>query len=129
MSAFVGESLLDTTTRHRYEYVQNGCQGGGSEVEKDHPEGSWVEPKYGQGASCYHCHVVVGREHAHTLPRMKWDEQEELDKYPLREDITDMCVGVGAGRWGGDGERRGGGAAALACSPLRFRPLRPSRSL
>jgi ferredoxin len=33
--------------------------------------------------------VVVGKAHAQALPRMKWDEQEELDKYPLREDITD----------------------------------------
>ena len=91
-SAFVGESLLECAARHDYGYIPNACQGGSSDAENDHPEGKWVEPKYGQGAQCYHCHVVVGKEHAHTLPRMKWDEQEELDKYPLREDITETCV-------------------------------------
>ena len=92
MSGFVGETLLDAAVRHRYDYVLGACRGGGNPVEKLHKEGGWVEPKFGEGVSCYYCHVVVGKEHAHELPRMGWDEKAELDKYPLREDITETCV-------------------------------------
>ena len=94
VSGRVGETLLDVAARHRYDFVLGACRGGGSPVEKLHKEGEWVEPKFGQGASCYFCHVVVGKEHAAALPRMAWDEKEELDKYPLREDITETCVRV-----------------------------------
>ena len=89
MTGLVGETLLGVAQRHRYSFVDGACGGGGAPSEKLHKEGNWVEPKYGEGASCYHCHVVVSRSHAHALPPMRNDEEEQLKHYPFREDISD----------------------------------------
>lgn len=66
-----------------------GCGGGGSEQEKLHKEGQWYEPKYGEGASCYFCHVIIPKSHYSTLPPKRTDEVEQLQLYPFPEDMTD----------------------------------------
>jgi ferredoxin len=61
LTALEGETLLAVAQRHRYSYVDGACGGGGAPSEKLHKQGEWVEPKYGEGASCYFCHVVVAK--------------------------------------------------------------------
>ena len=89
LTGMVGESVLAVAQRHRYKFVDGACGGGGAASEKLHKEGSWAEPKYGEGASCYFCHVVVAKAHAHALPPMRSDEEDQLKQYPFKEDMSD----------------------------------------
>lgn len=66
-----------------------GCGGGGSPQDELHREGNWFEPKYGEGASCYFCHVIVPKSHYDLLPPKRPDEVEQLAQYPFPEDMTD----------------------------------------
>jgi ferredoxin len=89
LTGLVGESILGVAQRHRYSFVDGACGGGGAAMEKLHKEGSWAEPKYGEGASCYFCHVVVAKAFAHTLPPMRSDEEDQLKQYPFKEDMSE----------------------------------------
>jgi hypothetical protein len=66
-----------------------GCGGGGSAVDFLHKEGNWYEPKYGEGASCFYCHVIIPKSHYAMLPPKRPDEVEHLNAYPFQEDMTD----------------------------------------
>ena len=89
LPALVGESLLAVAKRHAYKAVDGACGGGGSPALKLHEEGQWYEPKYGEGAHCSHCHVVIPKTHFAALPPKQADEAAFLDEYPFPEDLTD----------------------------------------
>ena len=89
LPAMVGDSLLTVAKRYQYEFVDGACGGGGSPIDKLHKEGDWYEPKYGEGAQCFHCHVIIPKSHYHTLPSKRTDELEMLQQYPFPEDMTD----------------------------------------
>ena len=89
LTGMVGETLLGVAQRHGYRFVDGACGGGGSPVEKVHKEGTWVEPKYGEGPQCYYCHVVVAKTHAHVLPPKMSDEADMLRQYPFPEDMSE----------------------------------------
>lgn len=128
LTALEGETLLAVAQRHRYSYVDGACGGGGAPSEKLHKQGEWVEPKYGEGASCYFCHVVVAKAFAHLLPPVRADEEEQLRQYPFKEDTSDTsrlacqisltkaCVGGGAEGGGRAPRGPGEGDGALWCS-------------
>jgi ferredoxin len=113
LTGLAGETLLAVAQRHKYSFVDGACGGGGAPSEKLHKEGNWLEPKYGEGASCYFCHVVVAKAFAHTLPPVRQDEEEQLQQYPFKEDmsetsrlacqisLTKACVDWGARSEGG----------------------------
>lgn len=84
----VGDSLYDVARRYNYEYLDEGCGGGGAPVEAFHAKGSWFEPKYGEGASCAYCHVIIPKSHYHLLPARRPDEAASLAEYPFEEDMT-----------------------------------------
>ena len=69
--------------------VAAGCGGGGAPVDALHKEGNWYEPKYGEGASCFYCHVIVPKSHYNQWPPKRPDEVEHLRAYPFQEDMTD----------------------------------------
>ena len=81
--------LLDVAKRHKYTHVDGACGGGGSPRDLLHKDGGWYEPKYGEGASCYFCHVIVPKSHYDLLPPKRPDEVEQLAQYPFPEDMTD----------------------------------------
>lgn len=54
-----------------------------------HKEGGWYEPKYGEGAQCHYCHVIIPKAHASSLPPKRADESEQLATYPFPEDMAD----------------------------------------
>lgn len=85
----VGDSLFELARRYKYEFVDAGCGGGGSPQDVLHKEGAWLEPKYGEGASCHYCHVIIPKSHYHLLPAKRPDEAEQLASYPFPEDMTD----------------------------------------
>lgn len=72
-----------------------GCGGGGSQQDKLHTEGGWYEPKFGEGAQCHYCHVIIPKSHFDALPPKRIDEIEQLQTYPFPEDMTQTCVGGG----------------------------------
>jgi hypothetical protein len=85
----VGDTLYSVARRYKYEFLDPGCGGGGSPQEKFHKEGAWFEPKYGEGATCYFCHVIVPKSHYDLLPPRRPDEAEQLERYPFKEDMTE----------------------------------------
>jgi ferredoxin len=88
----VGDTLLDVAKRYNYNFVDGACGGGGAPVEKLHKEGKWLEPKYGEGAQCYFCHVIIPKSHYDALPAKRPDELAQLAQYPFPEDMTDTYV-------------------------------------
>ena len=97
----VGDDLYAVAHRYRYAFLDAGCGGGGSPNDELHAEGQWYEPKYGEGASCFFCHVIVPKSHYHLLPPKRPDEVEQLEAYPFPEDMTDTYVAGGGGGAGG----------------------------
>jgi ferredoxin len=89
LPARVGDSLLDVAVRYGYKYVDGACGGGGSPVDVLHKEGQWFEPKYGEGASCYYCHVIIPKSHYDLLPAKRPDETDQLLQYPFKEDLAE----------------------------------------
>ena len=94
-----------------------GCGGGGSQQDKLHTEGGWYEPKFGEGAQCHYCHVIIPKSHFDALPPKRIDEIEQLQTYPFPEDMTQTCVGGGGGGGVAMRQQRAGAASASA-SPL-----------
>ncbi len=84
-----GDSLLTVAQRYHYTYVDGACGGGGSPSTTLHKEGTWYEPKYGEGAQCFHCHVIIPKSHYSQLPPKNADEAAQLAEYPFPEDMTD----------------------------------------
>ena len=62
----MGDSLYDVAKRYKYEFIDGACGGGGSPRDVYHKEGSWYEPKYGEGAQCYFCHVIIPKSQKGT---------------------------------------------------------------
>ena len=83
----VGQSLVDLAMENRFQPLDCACIGG-QPNQAYHKEGDWLEPKYGEGAYCTHCHVVIAPSAMHTTDPILEDEQERLDEYPFRDDIT-----------------------------------------
>lgn len=89
LPASVGDSLLAVAQKFSYEFVDGACGGGGSPQDELHEEGQWYEPKYGEGAQCYHCHVIIPKSHYGFIPPKRVDELDMLREYPFPEDMTD----------------------------------------
>jgi hypothetical protein len=47
------------------------------------------EPKYGEGALCSNCHVIIPHSHFAALPPKRADEEGRLAEHPFPEDVTD----------------------------------------
>jgi hypothetical protein len=111
----VGDSLYEVARRFKYEFLDGewtrhdakrrtglvlhdmgcvavGCGGGGSQVEKFHKQGQWFELKYGEGAACSFCHVIIPKSHYELLPPKRPDEVQNLKAYPFQEDMTTTYV-------------------------------------
>ena len=82
-------TTLSSHNLSSFSLLTAGCGGGGSAQDELHTEGNWFEPKYGEGANCYFCHVIVPKSHYHLLPPKRPDEAEQLANYPFAEDMTD----------------------------------------
>lgn len=89
LPARAGDTLLDVAARYKYAAVDGACGGGGAPVDELQPQGAWYRPAYGEGAQCFHCHVIIPRSHAALLPPKRPDEAEALAEYPFAEDMTD----------------------------------------
>jgi ferredoxin len=131
----VGDSLFDVAKRHKYSHVDGACGGGGSPRDLLHKDGGWYEPKYGEGAACYFCHVIIPKSHYAALPPKRPDELNQLRRYPFPEDMTDtsrlacqvrLSKDMVSARAGGEGARAKR-APSACCAPLTY-AARPSNS-
>lgn len=75
--------------RYKYKYLDGACGGGGDAVDALHAEGHWYEPKYGEGADCYNCHVIFPKSLYGQLPPKQPDEAAQLAQHPFPEDLTE----------------------------------------
>ena len=76
----LGDTLLSAAVRNKYPFVDGACGGGGAPQDVLHKEGEWYEPKYGEGASCFHCHVIIPKSHYDLLPSKRPDELAQLQQ-------------------------------------------------
>ena len=120
----VGDSLFDVAKRHKYTHVDGACGGGGSPRDLLHKDGGWYEPKYGEGAACYFCHVIIPKSHYAALPPKRPDELNQLRRYPFPEDMTDtsrlacqvrLSKDMVSARAGGEGARAPSRRARRVC--------------
>eukprot|EP01041_Mallomonas_annulata_P011771 gene11771-24675_t len=74
--ALIGQSLLETALAHKID-IAGICGGGGSPLDIRRTE-KWVETVYGEGPSCFYCHVKIPTTFSHLLPEQSEDESRGL---------------------------------------------------
>lgn len=76
--ALVGQSLLQVAQDFKVD-IEGGCAGGAGPQEIQRTE-SWREFTFGEGPSCYHCHVQIPSQYNHLLEPYTYFEQEGLNR-------------------------------------------------
>lgn len=64
--ARVGKTLLETAQLHNVD-LEGSCQGGGGPPEVQRTK-DWLETTYGEGPTCFYCHVQIPSSFHHLLP-------------------------------------------------------------
>jgi ferredoxin len=103
----VGQSLLEVAEQHSIA-LEGPCHGGGAPTELRRSE-EWVEDTWGEGLSCFLCHVQIPSTFNHVLPEqtqeMKdgledvWEDEANVSSrlactITLTKDMNDMVVYV-----------------------------------
>ena len=70
--ALVGQTLLQVAQRHKVD-LEGACDGGGSPIEVKRTE-NWTEPTFGEGPTCFYCHVQIPKSFHHLLPDQTSEE-------------------------------------------------------
>eukprot|EP00981_Chlorochromonas_danica_P006950 scaffold1507_cov158-Ochromonas_danica.AAC.19 len=78
VSARIGQSLLDACFLHKVD-IEGPCGGGGSAVEV-HRTPIWTESTFGEGPTCFLCHVQIPSKYNHLLPPMGDHEVAGLEE-------------------------------------------------
>lgn len=76
MPARVGRSLLQTAQMHKID-LEGSCHGGGAPAEIRRTD-AWVETTFGEGPTCFHCHVQIPSKFNSILPEQQEDEKKGL---------------------------------------------------
>ena len=66
MPARVGQSLLNVAQLHKID-IEGPCGGGGGPTSVRRTE-NWVETTYGEGPTCFYCHVQISSKYNSILP-------------------------------------------------------------
>ena len=74
--ALVGQTLLQVAQRHKVD-LEGACDGGGSPIEVKRTE-NWTEPTFGEGPTCFYCHVQIPKSFHHLLPDQTSEEVSGL---------------------------------------------------
>jgi len=74
--ALVGQTLLQVAQRHKVD-LEGACDGGGSPIEVKRTE-NWTEPTFGEGPTCFYCHVQIPKSFHHLLPHQTSEETTGL---------------------------------------------------
>eukprot|EP00596_Hydrurales_sp_CCMP1899_P011221 CAMPEP_0119037904 /NCGR_PEP_ID=MMETSP1177-20130426/6458_1 /TAXON_ID=2985 /ORGANISM="Ochromonas sp, Strain CCMP1899" /LENGTH=138 /DNA_ID=CAMNT_0006999711 /DNA_START=94 /DNA_END=510 /DNA_ORIENTATION=- len=76
--ALIGQSILHVANNNKID-IANACQGGGSPREVRRTK-NWVETTYGEGPSCFWCHVQIASKYNDILPDYSEYEMEGLQE-------------------------------------------------
>jgi ferredoxin len=72
----IGQTVLEVAKRHKVD-LEGPCGGGGSPTEVRRTE-NWVETTFGEGPSCFYCHVQIPTSFNSILPEQSKEELEGL---------------------------------------------------
>lgn len=72
MPARVGKTLLEVAQLHDVD-LEGSCMSGGGSYEIQRTE-KWVEQTYGEGPTCFYCHVQIPSTFNAVLPRISQHE-------------------------------------------------------
>jgi len=75
--ARVGQTILEVAKLHKVD-LEGPCGGGGAPTETRRTE-NWVETTYGEGPSCFFCHVQIPSSFNHILPELDAQERDGLE--------------------------------------------------
>mmetsp|Transcript_4009 Transcript_4009/g.4099 ORF Transcript_4009/g.4099 Transcript_4009/m.4099 type:complete len:163 (-) Transcript_4009:154-642(-) len=75
--ALIGQTVLDAALAHKID-IAGICEGGGTELDIRRTD-AWVETVYGEGPSCFTCHVKIPSTFNHLLPEQSQGETEGLN--------------------------------------------------
>jgi ferredoxin len=75
--ARIGQTLLDAARMHKVD-LEGPC-GGGSDPAVIRRTKDWEEIVYGEGPSCFACHVQIPSMYNNILPEQSEDEREGLE--------------------------------------------------
>ena len=84
LAGLVGQSLFEVAVQHKVDIV-GPCRGGGEPTEVRR-SADWVETTFGEGPTCYLCHVQIPKQFHHVIPnttsadamaglKQTWDEE------------------------------------------------------
>jgi ferredoxin len=74
----VGKTLLECAQTHKVD-LEGSCEGGGGPPEVHRTE-NWVETTYGEGPTCFWCHVQIPSTFNHLLPPMLKEHKFGLEQ-------------------------------------------------
>ena len=74
----IGQTLLEVANRHKVD-IEGPCNGGGAPVEIRRSP-TWVEHTYGEGPTCFYCHVQIPSTFNHLFEPASTYEQEGLEE-------------------------------------------------
>ena len=89
--ARVGATLLQAAKYQKVD-IEGGCDGGGGPTEVQRTP-LWNETTYGEGPSCFHCHVKIPSSFKHLLPVQTTAEIEGLKEFWEEEYSTSSYLG------------------------------------
>lgn len=75
--ARVGQTLLEAATQHKVD-IEGPCGGGGAPREIRRSE-NWVETLWGEGPSCFFCHVQIASKYNSILPEFTEFERRGIE--------------------------------------------------
>lgn len=87
--------MLDVAQLHQVD-LEGPCSGGGGAPQIRRTE-NWVEPTYGEGPTCFYCHVQIPSKFNSILPEIPNNEIEGLkgtwdDEYTVTSRLACMIT-------------------------------------
>lgn len=74
--ARIGQTLMEAALQHKID-IEGPCGGGGAPTQSRRTE-SWVETTWGEGPSCFFCHVQIASKYNSVLPEIFEHERKGI---------------------------------------------------
>lgn len=76
LPARIGQNLLEVARWHKVD-IEGPCKGGGAPTDVQRTK-DWNETTYGEGPTCFWCHVQIPLQYHHLLPQPQETELEGI---------------------------------------------------
>lgn len=84
----LGQTVAEAAASAGFDDLRAPCCNALPQTVKHTTAGGWVEPKFGEGAYCSHCMVIVPQDRVKAMPPVLPDEAERLAEYPFKDEMT-----------------------------------------